>query len=277
MSVIIPAKDRVVFWSWVAWRDALAKWYRTGQYGPKPLRPKIVTAWINAHPGGIPKLWWARYAIHIGTPVKPPAPPVPVPPSLNGHVQNIIFGAQNPLAALGAPARFGVALTADPAYAAWATPATVAALRSAGHRVYAWGVQTQIPASWMVALKDNLGLDGVIYQSETEEELVTGLAAGGQLFVGNPNAWQGRIPQWNALAAAGKVAMTFEVYTNTGAPWPEGASSSGAIIASECIGCYVDVAGDPQPTAYKAHTPPGVWAGICVYHADGCHEGWGAL
>lgn len=278
MSVVIPAKDRVVFWAWAAWKDAVRKWSKTKQ-GPAPVRPAIVTKYIASHPGGIPKLWWARYAVHVGTPVKPPTPPVPVPPPhpLDPHVQNIIFGAQNPLTALGAPARFGVALTADPAYAGWASPAAVAALRYAGHRVYAWGVQTQIPAASIYALRDNLGLDGAIFQCETREELLTGLAAGGQLFVGNPNAWPDQVGVWNELWNQGKVALSFETYTNEGAPWPETSSAAGAQIASICIGCYAGQAGDPQPSDYKAHTSAAQWATVSVYHAAGVHEGWGAL
>jgi hypothetical protein len=279
MSVVIPAKDRSAFWAWVAWKDAMRRWAKGGQKGPAPARPHVVTVYIDSHKGGIPKLWWTRYAIHVGTPVKPPNPPVPVPPAhpLDPHVQNLIFGAQNPLAALGSPARFGVALTADPAYSEWATSATVAALRYGGHRVYAWGVQTQIPPSMIQALNRNLALDGCIYQSETEEELLTGLAAGGQLFVGNPNAWPARVPQWNELWEQGNVAMSFETYTNEGAPWPNQSSAAGAQVASICIGCYRGGNGDPQPSEYKQHTDPSQWHNVCVYHAAGVTEGWGAL
>lgn len=283
MSIVIPAKDRTVFWAWVAWMDAKRNAATVGK--PLPPRPRIVTTYLKSH-YKIPALWWARYAIHVGTPVKPPNPPVPVPPPvpLAAHVQNIIFAAQSPLTALGAPSKYGIALTADPAYAEWATPSTVAALRQAGHRVYAWGNQSQIPAMAIYSLRDRLKLDGCIFQSETENELLSGFAAGAQLFVGNPNSWVGRISTWNRRAQAGEVAMSMEVYTNaTGSPWPSGASSQGAIIASECIGCY-DASGehsgvgrDIQPSQYKQHTPPAIWAGICVYHAAGVWEGWGAL
>lgn len=275
MSIVIPAKDRTAFWAWAAWKDATVK-------NPKAPRPPIVGAYLKSH-YKIPVLWWARYAVHVGTPIKPPNPPVTLPVSLSGHVQNIIFAAQAPLTALGAPGKYGVAITADPAYAEWATPATVAALRQRGHRVYAWGNQAQIAAALIYKLCDDLKLDGSIFQSETEYELLSGLAAGGQLFVGNPNSWLARIPQWNELVTAGKTAMTFEVYWNATGVNPALASSQGAIVASECIGCYdasgehPDTGSDKQPSEYKAQMNPSVWTGVCVYHAAGVTEGWGSL
>lgn len=189
--------------------------------------------------------------------------------------KRMIFCAQRSEAALQAPHDMPVALTADPSYSAWATPEIVTAFRNQGRRVYAWGVQTQIPPSTITSLRDRLGLDGAIGQGETADEYTTAIQAGFGIIVANPNAWTDvQRADANARIARQELAVIGECYTNLGGPWPNQYSAGGVNISSICLGVYDgsrETAGgwDPSVAAYKDNTPVGMFRDAGIYHAAG--------
>lgn len=98
------------------------------------------------------------------TPVQPPGSGHP----LAANARYILFGDTQVMdAALGAPAKYKVALSADPAFAAEATKENVAGLRAAGHRVCSWcDCESTLPPA-AINLASRLALDGWIGQAET--------------------------------------------------------------------------------------------------------------
>lgn len=206
----------------------------------------------------------------------PPPGPGPTPNPLAAKIQNVVYCAQHPLSALGAPPHFKPALTADPGYASFVTQFVVAALKGRFGTCGAWFVQTQVSVQHARDFVAQYGLDFLIFQGETSEEYATAIEQGAHLMVGNANSWTGP-QQTDAInrCNAGTLAFAQEAYTNTGGPWPENTGSAGVPAASLVIGVYQD-ASYPSVADYKAHTPPGVWAGISVYHAAGVQD-WGSL
>jgi len=206
-----------------------------------------------------------------GTPTPPPDS------SLVVMAKHVVFCAQNSEAALNAPRKMSVALTADPSYAQWATPEIVSQLRAQNRPfLFSWGVQTQIPASAIIGLRDSLGLDGAIGQGETQQEYDTAMQAGFGIIVANPNAWnQASRDDANRRIAAGTLAVIGEDYANLGGPPPNAYSAGGVNISSVCIGVYdgsSEVPGsgwNPSVAWYKENCAPAMWADIGVYHAAG--------
>jgi hypothetical protein len=208
-----------------------------------------------------------------GNPTPTPPPPAPLIAKL---AQKVVYCAQNPLTVLGASSDHIPALTADPGYASFNTPDVVIHLRSKFPRIAGWGVQTQIGAQAIHDFVDRLGLDYAIFQGETSDEYRTAIDAGAKVIVGNANAWTDAQRQDATVRVnQGHLAFAQEAYTNLGGPWPESTSSGGVPAASLVIGVYdgtAEVPGagwNPSVAEYKAHTPPGVWQTISVYHAAG--------
>jgi len=204
-----------------------------------------------------------------------PVPP-PTDSSLATMAKHVVFCAQDSAAALKAPRKMSAALTADPAYAQWATQEVVALLRAQGRKLFAWGNQTQIPASAITGLRDQLDLDGAIGQGETQQEYETAVRAGFGIIVGNPNAWnRAEREDANQRIAAGTLAVIGEDYANLGGPPPNAYSAGGVNISSVCIGVYdgsSEVPGsgwNPSVAWYKENCTPAMWADIGVYHAAG--------
>jgi hypothetical protein len=205
-----------------------------------------------------------------------PPEPSPPPSSLALMAKNIIFCAQNAEAALLSPAKYSVAITADPAYAQWADQSLVDQFHAQDRLVFAWGVQTQIPPQSIVDLANRLGMDGSIGQSETQEEYDTAVAFGFGIQVGNPNAWsQASREDANKRIAAGTLAVIGEDYANLGGPPPNQYSAGGVNIASVCIGVYdgsneqPETGWNPSVAWYHDNCSPSMWADIGVYHAAG--------
>jgi len=211
-------------------------------------------------------------------------PPPPAPSGLSALAQSVVFCAHRSETALQAPAKFKVALTADPAYAQWATPSIVQQFRAQGRKVFAWGNQEQIPVQTIRNLASSLGLDGCIFQAETSGEYDSAIAAGANLIVGNPNAMTAeQRADATARINAGTLAFQGECYTNLGGPWPEAYGAGGVPVCSLILGVY-NGAGEtsggwnPSIAAYKQHTPAGVWPTVGVYHAAGVVPSeWGLL
>jgi hypothetical protein len=199
--------------------------------------------------------------------------------------KNVIFCAQNSEAALSSPTKYKVALTADPAYAQWATQSIVDQFHAQGRLVFAWGVQTQIPPSAITDLRDRLGMDGAIMQGETQEEYETAMQAGAGIIIANPNAWnQASRDDANQRIAAGTLAVIGEDYANLGGPPPNEYGAGGVNICSVCIGVYdgsneqPDTGWNPSVAWYKENCSPSMWADIGVYHASGVNPAeWGLL
>lgn len=207
------------------------------------------------------------------------SPPVS---GLAGLIQNVVYCAQNPLAALGAPAHWKPVLTADPGYASFTTPSVVAQLRGKFGKVGAWFVQTQVSVEHAKAFVSQYGLDFLIYQGETSEEYRTAVEADAHLIVGNANSWTND-QRYDATSrvAHGQLAFAQEAYTNLGNPWPDQTSSGGVPAASLVLGVYdgsaeVPNGWDPTLDDYRLHTPVAVWKSVSIYHASGVRD-WGNL
>lgn len=201
--------------------------------------------------------------------------PPPPTSTLIGMSKNVIFCAQDPATALNSPKKYKVALTADPAYAHWVTQGLVDQFHAQGRLVFSWGVQTQIPASEILAMRDRYGMDGAIGQGEVQAEYDTAIQAGFGIIVANPNSWnEASRADANARIAAGTLAVIGECYTNLGGPWPNQYGAGGVNISSVCIGVYDgshETAGgwNPSVAAYHDNCTPGMWIDIGVYHAAG--------
>jgi hypothetical protein len=199
-------------------------------------------------------------------------PPVPKPPQgaeLRVKAQKLIFCAQNPLTCMGASSGHIPCLTADEGgYGSFYNPSVISQLRSKFPVIAAWGVQTQIGAQQIRDFAAKYGLDYCIFQGETDEEYRTAIEAGAQVIVGNPNAWsQASRDDATRRINDGQLALSFETYTNEGAPWPEASSSGGVPAASFCLGIY-PAKWNPSAADYKAHTPAAAWPLVSVYHAS---------
>lgn len=197
------------------------------------------------------------------------APPSPPPRSvLTFQAQRVIFCANAPLACPAGLRGYTAALSADPAYAEWASRGTVTLLRDRGYRVVSWCDCDATPAAAAIALIAQLGLDGWIGQAETSEQLHNCIQAGCHTIVGNPNAWtadERRII--TAQIERGVQAIIGEMYR----PDP-GYSAQGVPIASFCYGIALD-AGSYTPLAeYLAASPPGSIETCCVFHAAGLRD-----
>jgi hypothetical protein len=204
-----------------------------------------------------------------------PTPP-PATSSLGQMSKNVVFCAQHADAALASPHKMKIAVTADPAYAQWATQGLVDQAHAQGRLVFAWGVQTQIPPQSIVELANRLGMDGSIGQAETQEEYETAVAFGFGIIVGNPNAWnQASRDDANRRISSGTLAVIGEDYANLGGPPPNEYSAGGVNISSVCIGVYdgsneqPGSGWNPSVAWYHDNCRPDMWTDIGVYHAAG--------
>jgi hypothetical protein len=104
------------------------------------------------------------------------------------------------------------------------------------------------------------------------------MEAGAKVIVGNTNAWT-QAQRDDAMYRGTGLATMLEVYTNaaSGSHWPDTASAQGVPVTSEVLG----VGWGPNPYQlrdYLARTPPGIWASISVYYAEGMSdESWALL
>jgi hypothetical protein len=181
ISLAIPAKDRAWFWAWVAWCDQ-------GHYLPHrpPSAPRKIPAWAKA-----------RYLIHVGakpTPTPPPTP-VPVPPPPPSHDQferfkRAIIAAQNPETALGTAHNMPIFLTADPAYAGFATADFLARARAQGRGLGVWCNPSQVSVGHLREFARGLGIPETMLmgQGETADEFDITLDAKLPSAVGNLSA-----------------------------------------------------------------------------------------
>jgi hypothetical protein len=218
-------------------------------------------------------------------PAPPPPPaPAPIPPagvSLALLAQNVMFAAWNPAAANHAPADWKRAWSADihvggdsvtpDQYIAQAKLAADHAPE--GTLCAAWGNQSQLGPGKIKWFGDQIGADYLIHQAEGHAEYFAAIADSAEIIIGNltdPSDGDARADA-TARITAGTLAFIFEVYTNEGAPWPDAADSQGVPVASECPGVGWGAA-PYRLVDYQPHTKPGIWAGMCVYLAEGMAE-----
>jgi hypothetical protein len=215
-----------------------------------------------------------------GSPIPPPSEN-----TLTKLAQKVIFCAQAPLSAMGAPPGHTIALTADPAYASFVDDGVIDQLYSRFKLIAAWGVQTQIPAQAIRDFQARYGLDYCIFQAETSEEYRTAVECGAEVVVGNANAWtDAQREDATSRVYAGELAFSQETYTNLGGPWPKDSSAGGVPAASFCLGVYDGTneqpgkGWNPSLQSYKDNTPAGAWPLVSVYHAAGVNPAeWGLL
>jgi hypothetical protein len=201
--------------------------------------------------------------------------PTPAPSSaLELAARNVVFVADvddDVIAGyLSTPARWSLAVTADPAYRSDELVKLIHAAKGAGRVVRPWcdcrepdGDPAGTPFREAVAMARDYDLAEPFGECESVTEYDHAIAAGARLLIGNPNALDKvRRDAATARIAAGALAMIGEELHPDA-----GYSAAGVPIASVCI--YVGPgAGAYYPVAdYLAVLTPGQRATFCVYHA----------
>jgi len=204
--------------------------------------------------------------------------PAPAPSSAYAPLaQNVIFTAWNPNAALRAPPKWRIAVSADPSFDA-AARAAASTIKAQGHLLAVWGNQSQIGAQRIRDFGAQVGADYLIFQAETSYEYDDAIAAGAHVIIGNPNSMTAaQRADATSRINAGQLAFIFETYTNEGDPWPAASSAGGVPVSSLCPG--VGWGRTPyQLPDYKPNTPAGAWPLISLYLAETMNDAsWSAI
>lgn len=209
----------------------------------------------------------AHYRAHVAlmeaAKVSPPPAPSPV---RDPRSQYVLFAAQEPEKALAAPAKYAVALSADPAYRD-ASVAAIPKLRAAGHRVAGWCDcrADGTPAVDGLSFVQAAGLDYFIGQAESAAEFDDAYYHGARVIIGNRSSLRG--DQTAHLST--DVAFIQEDYWNEG--WARDMSPD---IAAYCAGIYPTAIWNPTIAQYKQ---AGRWRpGDGAYHVAAI-EDWSSL
>ncbi len=212
-----------------------------------PLKPGERLGYMRGH----------GYYVIVGAPPKPPDVRDP-------RALFVVFAAQEPLTALGAPPKYCVALSADEAYRAESI-AAIDPLRKAGHRVAGWcdcRVEGGTPAAFGQAFVSTQGLDYFVGQAESAAEFDNAMSVNAPVVVGNITSL--RQDQVDKISRH-EVALIQEDYWNEG--W--GRATHPAITAW-CAGIYPTGLWDPTIAQYQA---AGRWSnGDGLYHAAAVHD-----
>lgn len=214
------------------------------------------------------------HVLQLAQQLKPHVPP-PVPPPAGGHPQRAVaqymmFCDTEPLLILGAPAKYKLLLSADPAFRDQATAAVVAKVRAAGHGVYSWcDCESTLPPA-AIELYKELQLDGWVGQAENQNQYSNMSAVwrpAPVAVVGNLNELDG----WQVDEIRRYVSPPFiqEDFWNEG--WAR--QPKEPAIAAYCNGQYSALW---NPTVQQLRAA-GRWA-----EGDGCFkvagvQGWEAL
>lgn len=190
------------FDAWQGWLDGLKR----------DPRPKV---WRR-----VPLFAWRlrRAMLKARKPVndKPDPPPVPqippLPPRARAYV-NLIFAAQNPLAALSAMPKYRVLFTADPGYDDWSSAGAAEQLRGAGHEIGVWYVPTQVSRERAQEVAARLGTTFIMGQAETIDEFWTSVNHERDAVIGNLSACF-QDPKAMELVDSGKMIFVNEFYWN---------------------------------------------------------------
>lgn len=206
--------------------------------------------------------------------VQPSAVPAPKPPA--GHPQAaaaryVLFADNDVLNALNAPAKYAVALSADPEFAKQATAENVAKLRWLGRRVYSWCDCWATMPPDAIGLMRTLDLDGWVGQAEDFNQYSNAMAkwpVAPVALVGNLtnlDAWQ--VEEIRTYKAPPFIQEDF---------WNEGwARHPGeAAIAAYCAGIYPTSLWNPQIQNYRS---AGRWGdGDGLFHVTSVTD-WSSL
>jgi len=199
-----------------------------------------------------------------------PAPnPTPPTPVVVPESQYVIFCANNPEAAFGAPKKYRIALSADPAYSA-NLPSIISMLRAKGYAAIAgWcdcRTEGGTPATAGKAFVAQHGLDYFIGQAESAAEFDNALSAGAKVVVGNLTALRSDQAK---LIEKGVVSLIQEDYWNEG--W---ARADSPLISAYCAGIYATSLWDPTIAQYQS---AGRWRdGDGLFHAASVKD-WQSL
>jgi len=232
---------------WWAQFDAWQGWKDGGSKGPRPKVWRVVPlfAWqlrrdilkarvpINTHPA----------------PKPPPTEPPPLPPRAARYV-NLIFAAQNPLAALAAKPKYRVLFTADPGYDDWATVGAANALRDAGHDIGVWYVPTQVSRSRAQEVAARLNTDFVVGQSETLPEFQASWEQGCRSVIGNLSAVFDN-PDAASKISSGEMIFVNEFYWNQDRS--RKSDNHGLPVPSLCVAFYDGHSDSSAAEAWAPH------------------------
>lgn len=240
---------------WWAQFDAWMGWIDGKKKAPRPKVWRLVPRFAWTLRGEILK---ARKP--VGVPAPPTPPPVPpLPPQVIPY-SNLIFAAQNPLAAVVSKSKYRILYTADPGYDAWATAGSAEQAQAAGHEHGVWYVPTQVSKERADEVARRLGTDFIVGQAETLDEFRASVAHGRKAVVGNLSScfFDDEV---QARLKDGSMVFVNEFYWNQ-AKYRQPDNHS-LPVASMCIATYDGHAdGDPNaawdPTA-QDYKSAGYW------------------
>jgi hypothetical protein len=199
---------------------------------------------------------------------------IPGPNRLYRAARNIVFTAQDPLAALETPPHYKIAVSADPAYRI-AVLSAIPEFKKRGRTLFSWSDCRFTSAAEARSLAETYNLAGWIGQGETPAEFDHAIEAGAQLLVGNPNSWgdpgdESRRDLAKRRIAEGTFALICECYrSESGHPWPDEYGTQGVDVASWCIGVYPSRYGYFTVPEYLERTPEAARPHIGMYYAEG--------
>jgi hypothetical protein len=235
------------------WLLAYVLWVVTGKTNP---RPTSIPATISRLYLFIPA--WVKWRLNGGIPAKRPASvpadltgypwrydlyhevklalsvivPPPKPDPAPSKIKRCMCLAEDAVLAEAFSMRHPVAVTADPAYASHVNDSVIARLRAGGRSVHAWFVPTQVSLGDAQEFKRRYGLDELIGQGETHEQMARTLEYGLRFAWVNMSVMDAS--QLKAIND-GKIDVLAEFYKNT-QPWMtkdwRNARVTGSLIAS---------------------------------------------
>ena len=191
-----------------------------------------------------------------------------------------MFLAQEPLDCLQAPQYMIPVCTADPGYAHYYTPDTIAQLRARFSRVEAWcdcRGSGGTPYSVAQKMVTDLKLDGPAWgQCENAAEFEHGYNGGARRMIGQI---AGLNSDQKSKVSANGVHLCFELYRNV-MPWqvPDYESCGGG-VGGNAIGCYASASEGAVYTPVSSYKQLGYYqSGRDSVYAVGLHpEDWKEL
>lgn len=231
---------------WWAQFDAWMGWIDGRKQDPRP------SVWRR-----VPLFAWqlrrdmlkARKPVNVN-PTPPPKPDIPpLPPRAAAYV-NLIFAAQNPLAALSAKPKYTILFTADPGYDAWASYGAAQQCRDAGHKVGVWYVPTQVSRERARDVAARLGTDFIIGQAETDEEFWASWTQGCTAVIGNLSACF-EDEKAAGLIRDGKMVFVNEFYWNQDSSRKP--DNHNLPVPSLCVAFYDGHSDSSSPNAWAPH------------------------
>lgn len=232
---------------WWAQFDAWQGWLDGRKRDPRPKVWRLVPlfAWQLRR-----ELLKARKPTNT-TVTPPPAPPEPPLTIDAARFRNLVFAAQNPLAALAAPPKYTVLFTADPAYDGWASAGAADQLRQAGHKVGVWYVPTEVSKARAEEVLRRVGGTLLLGEGETRPQFWASVHDGLEALIGNLSDTVAD-PDAVKVVAVGKVAYVNEFYWNQSRG--RRPDNHQLPVVSLCIACYDGHLDSSASDAWAPHT-----------------------